>query len=69
MSRFIADQENYAQNDKVILTAMLETYTNLYNKACTEKNYALCHNLRMEISNILVGYPARIKLEDKLFDV
>lgn len=69
MSHFIADQENYAQSDQAVLTALLETYTDLYNKACVEKNYALCHNLRMEISNIICGYPTRIKLEDKLFDV
>lgn len=67
MKRFIADQENYKQTDEAVLAKLLDAYYDLYSQACTNGNYILCQNLKMEIGNLILGEPTRIKLEDKLF--
>jgi len=67
MTHSFSDQENYSHDEK-IFSIMLETYTNLYDQAYKDKNYMLCQNLRLEISNLISGHAARIRLEDKLFD-
>jgi hypothetical protein len=61
-----ADVENYMHSDEATFRSVFDAYSDLYNKACSNKDYALCQVLRLQISSYIAGEKLAIAIDNEL---